>query len=68
MAQSLTHPEERTAHPADAPGHGQAGHDHVEGSMDVSAHERTFHSFMTFVTRVAIGIVVALVVLALVNA
>lgn len=65
MAQSLSHPEERTSHraghPADAPGH------HVEGSMDIAAQERTFEGFMRWVTRAAIVIVVALVFLALVN-
>ena len=63
MVQSLTHPEERTPHPADSsdPSH------HRHGSMDVSMQEATFHRFMTLATRVAIAVVVLLVVLALVN-
>lgn len=63
MAQSLSHPEERTAH---APDGRDAAH-HVQGSMDIAAQERTFQGFMTVVTRAAIAIVVILVLLALVN-
>ena len=63
MAQSMSHPEARTAHPADRhdPAH------HVPGSMDISAQEATFEGFMRVVTRAGIVIVVALVFLALVN-
>ena len=64
MAQSLSHPEERTSHPADtAPGQG-----HVAGSMDISAQERAFEGFMRTVTRVAVAVILILVFLALVNA
>jgi len=63
MAQSLSHPEERTPHAPDSrdPDH------HVPGSMDVSAQERTFEGFMKIITRATIVIVVILVLLALVN-
>lgn len=63
MAQSLSHPEERTPHPADSP---DPNH-HVHGSMDISMQEATFYRFMKLVTRVAIVIVVILILLALVN-
>ena len=63
MAQSLSHPEQRTAHAPDA---GDPGH-HVQGSMDISAQERTFEGFMRIATRAAIVIVVLLVFLGLVN-
>lgn len=67
MAQSLSHPEQSTAHPKDAPGHGHTQHHHVPGSMDISTHERTFAAFMRFVSRTVIVILVALVLLALIN-
>ena len=63
MAQSLSHPEERTPHGPDS-----ADPDaHISGTMDIRAQERTFHGFMTFVTRAAILIVALLLFLALVN-
>lgn len=63
MAQSLSHPEERTPHAPDThdPTH------HVPGSMDISEQEQTFERFMRLVTRVAIVIVVLLLFLALIN-
>lgn len=67
MAQSLSHPEERTPHPKDAPGHGQAGQRHVPGSMDITAQERAFAGFMRWVTRGTVVILAALVLLALIN-
>jgi hypothetical protein len=63
MAQSLSHPEERTSHAPDNPDPTQ----HVPGTMDVSEQERTFERFMRLVTRAAIVIVVLLIFLALVN-
>ncbi len=62
-AQSLTHPEARTPHPADHP---DPDH-HVPGSMDISEQERTFDRFMRLLTRAAIVIVVLLILLALIN-
>ncbi len=62
-AQSLTHPEARTPHAADA-------HDpalHVHGSMDVSEQEATFQRFMRLLTRAVVVIVVLLIFLALIN-
>ena len=41
--------------------------DHEHGSMDVSVQEKTFETFMKFVTRSTIVILVALVLLALIN-
>ena len=41
--------------------------DHKHGDMDTSVQEKTFASFMTISTRVAIGAIVFLVFLALVN-
>jgi hypothetical protein len=69
VAQSLSHPEERTTRPAaDRPGHASdPRHHHVPGSMNISAQERMFESFMRLVTRAAIAIVVILLLLALLN-
>lgn len=64
MAQSLSHPEERTAHPA--PSH-DPNH-FVPGSMDISEQERTFEGFMRWTVRAGIAVVVVLVFMALVNA
>lgn len=63
MAQSLSHPEERTPHAADTP---DPAH-HVPGSMDISEQERTFASFMKLATRSVIVIVAILIFLALIN-
>ena len=63
MAQSLSHPEQRTPH---APDSADPNH-HVLGSMDISAQERAFEGFMRIATRAAIVIVVLLIFLALVN-
>lgn len=41
--------------------------EHEHGSMDISVQEKTFASFMTWVTRSTIVILVALVLLALIN-
>lgn len=43
-------------------------HHHVQGTMDITEQERTFNGFLTLVTRGTIAIIVALVLLALVNA
>ncbi|MCZ4259530.1 MAG: aa3-type cytochrome c oxidase subunit IV [Limimaricola soesokkakensis] len=43
-------------------------HHHVQGTMDITDQERTFAGFMTLVTRGTIAIIVALILLALVNA
>ncbi|WP_425412389.1 aa3-type cytochrome c oxidase subunit IV [Limimaricola hongkongensis] len=43
-------------------------HNHVHGSMDITDQERTFDGFMKLVTRGTIAIIVALILLALVNA
>ena len=64
MAQSLSHPEERTPHPADS----HDPHHHVPGTMDISAQEAMFDGFMRLVSRAAIVIVAALILLALINA
>lgn len=40
---------------------------HSHGSMDVTAQEKTFNGFITWVVRSVIFILVALIVLAIVN-
>lgn len=68
MAQSLSHPEERTPHPSDTPGAASdPHHHHVPGSMDITEQERTFERFMRFVMRTSIAIVALLILLALIN-
>lgn len=41
--------------------------DHKHGEMDIVEQERTFASFVTWVTRVTIGVIVFLILLAMVN-
>ena len=41
--------------------------DHKHGEMDITVQEKTFDSFIWFVSRGAIGIIVFLIFLALVN-
>ncbi|MBU2358364.1 aa3-type cytochrome c oxidase subunit IV [Loktanella sp. M215] len=41
--------------------------DHKHGEMDVTVQEKTFDSFIWFVSRGAIAIVVLLILLALAN-
>ncbi len=41
---------------------------HEHGSMDISAQEKTFAGFVTFLTRSVIFIIVALILLAIVGA
>jgi hypothetical protein len=41
--------------------------DHKHGEMDISVQEKTFDSFIWFVSRGTIGIIVFLIFLALVN-
>lgn len=41
--------------------------DHKHGEMDTSVQEATFNGFMSMVTKISIGCIVALVLLALVN-
>ncbi len=42
-------------------------HDHEPGTMDITAQERTFGTFMRFVSRMAILIIVLLILLAIFN-
>ncbi len=42
--------------------------EHKHGSMDITTQEKTFHSFVTFVIRTVVVILVALVLLAMINA
>jgi len=42
--------------------------DHKHGEMDITAQEKTFDSFIWFVSRGTIAIIVFLIFLALVNA
>lgn len=41
--------------------------DHKHGEMDISVQEKTFDGFMSMVTKGAIIIIVALVLLAMIN-
>ncbi|MGR3757328.1 MAG: aa3-type cytochrome c oxidase subunit IV [Tranquillimonas sp.] len=41
--------------------------EHKHGSMNIEEHEKTFASFVSMVTKSAIFIIVALIVLAIVN-
>lgn len=41
--------------------------DHKHGEMDISVQENTFNGFMSIVTKAAIVIIVALILLALIN-
>ncbi len=41
--------------------------DHKHGEMDTSVQENTFNGFMSIVTKIAVIIVVALILLALIN-
>lgn len=41
--------------------------DHKHGDMDITVQEKTFDGFMKMVTRVAIGIIIFLIFLALVG-
>lgn len=45
-----------------------AEQEYVHGSMDVTSHEKTFKTFVKFVTRAVVIIVIALVFVTLVNA
>jgi hypothetical protein len=79
MAQSASHPEHRTAHPAahgaqptaphGAPPTAHAGDpDHfVPGSMNIAVQEATFDGFMRLVVRSGIVIALILIFLALLN-
>ena len=40
---------------------------HSHGSMDITTQEKTFASFVTWVTRTVVAIIVALILLALIN-
>ncbi len=42
--------------------------EHVHGNADIRAHERTFEAFVKFLAWNAVGAIVLLVFLALVNA
>lgn len=41
--------------------------DHKHGEMDIEVQEKTFDGFMSMVTKAAILIIVALILLALIN-
>ena len=41
--------------------------EHKHGSMDITDHEKTFASFVGAATKVSIGILIFLVLLAMVN-
>ncbi len=41
--------------------------DHKHGEMDITVQENTFDGFMSIVTKSAIAIIVALILLALIN-
>ena len=41
--------------------------DHKHGEMNIEVQEKTFDSFITWVTRTTIGIIIFLVLLAMVN-
>ncbi|RYG90448.1 aa3-type cytochrome c oxidase subunit IV [Loktanella sp. IMCC34160] len=42
--------------------------EHKHGSMDITVQEKTFNGFITFTVRTVIVILVAVVLLALINA
>lgn len=42
--------------------------EHKHGSMDITVQEKTFNGFITFTIRTVIVILVAVVLLALINA
>jgi hypothetical protein len=41
--------------------------DHKHGEMDTSTQEKTFNGFISMVTKIAVVIVIALVLLSLIN-
>ena len=41
--------------------------DHEHGGMDITEQEKTFQKFITFTARTVVGIIVALILLAMVN-
>lgn len=43
-------------------------HHHVPGTMDITDQERTYNGFIKLTTRTVIAIIVALILLALINA
>lgn len=68
MAQHSHKHEGALAHEALANSKAHVTHDHEPGTMDITAQERTFATFMRFVTRMSILIIVFLLFLALINA
>ncbi|PVA07346.1 aa3-type cytochrome c oxidase subunit IV [Thalassorhabdomicrobium marinisediminis] len=42
--------------------------DHKHGEMDIEVQEKTFQGFLTLSARAAIAVIVALILLALINA
>lgn len=72
------HPASTAAHPGHHPTHGghaahaghatHAGGEHVPGTMDIAAHERTFEGFVKIAAWSAIASLLVLVFLALTNA
>ncbi len=67
MAQTTHRAEGARAHEALAHSGAHVTHDHEPGTMDITAQERTFATFMRFVTRMVILIAVILIFMALVN-
>ena len=41
--------------------------EHKHGTMNTDVQEKTFNSFITWVTRMSIGIIVFLILLAMIN-
>ncbi|MDB4214028.1 aa3-type cytochrome c oxidase subunit IV [Octadecabacter sp.] len=41
--------------------------DHKHGEMNTDVQEKTFNGFMSMVTKAAIGIIIALILLAIIN-
>lgn len=41
--------------------------EHKHGTMDITAQEKTFDGFLTFITRAVIVTIVSLILLALIN-
>jgi hypothetical protein len=67
MAQT-SHPHEGAlAREALAHAGAHVTHDHEPGTMDITRQEETFSTFMRFVTRMAVIIVVILIFLAIIN-
>lgn len=64
----VTAPTESSNHPSNCYSEDTHMADHKHGEMDISVQEKTFDGFMKFTTRGVVVIIVALILLALVNA